>query len=30
MNSKKAGMVIGNMEAKKATTLTMDIAKLKK
>ncbi len=30
MNSKKAGMVIGNMEAKKATTLTKDIAKLKK
>jgi flagellar motility protein MotE (MotC chaperone) len=30
MNSKKAGMVIGNMEAKKATTLTKDIARLKK
>ena len=30
MNSKKAGMVIGNMEAEKATTLTKDIAKLKK
>ncbi len=30
MNSKKAGMVIGNMEAKKATMLTKDIAKLKK
>jgi flagellar motility protein MotE (MotC chaperone) len=30
MNSKKAGLVIGNMEAKKATLLTKDIAKLKK
>ncbi len=30
MNSKKAGMVIGNMKAEKATTLTKDIAKLKK
>ena len=30
MNSKKAGMVIGMMEAKKATVLTEKIAKLKK
>ena len=30
MNSKKAGMVIGNMKAEKATVLTKDIAKLKK
>lgn len=30
MNSKKAGMVIGNMKTEKATTLTKDIAKLKK
>jgi flagellar motility protein MotE (MotC chaperone) len=30
MNSKKAGLVIGNMEAKKATLLTKEIAKLKK
>ena len=30
MNSKKAGLVIGMMEAQKATTLTKEIAKLKK
>lgn len=30
MSSKKAGLVIGMMEAKKATILTKDIAKLKK
>ena len=30
MTSKKAGLVIGMMEAKKATRLTKDIAKLKK
>ncbi len=30
MNSKKAGLVIGMMEAKKATLLTKKIAKLKK
>jgi flagellar motility protein MotE (MotC chaperone) len=30
MNSKKAGMVIGNMKAEKATTLTKDLAKMKK
>jgi flagellar motility protein MotE (MotC chaperone) len=30
MNSKKAGLVIGMMEAKKATKLTKEIAKLKK
>jgi flagellar motility protein MotE (MotC chaperone) len=30
MNSKKAGLVIGMMEAEKATRLTKDLAKLKK
>jgi flagellar motility protein MotE (MotC chaperone) len=30
MNSKKAGLVIGMMEAQKATSLTKEIAKLKK
>jgi len=30
MNSKKAGLIIGNMESKKATILTKEIAKLKK
>lgn len=30
MNSKKAGLVIGNMESKKATVLTKMIAKLRK
>jgi flagellar motility protein MotE (MotC chaperone) len=30
MKSKKAGMVIGNMKAEKATILTKDIARLKK
>lgn len=30
MNSKKAGLVIGNMESEKATVLTKQIAKLRK
>ncbi len=30
MNSKKAGLVIGMMDSKKATLLTKEIAKMKK